>query len=354
MKSKLICFIYYLLILQITSSTLVLDFINYDSEITWDNIKTDSVESVILKIAEGFTIDKYFQTNLQTIQNKDIDIGGVYFLSKSESENQSIAEVDFLIASLKGQKYPIYLDLETNNTSNLGIKEITKIMIAFTKRCLTYEYECNIYTSKKGFFTYFYPGQLADLGSKFWVTSYNNSTNEEQINIKYKPNVGELMWRYYKKEIQPETSFIGYNMKYNIEMSKPSVNMTRLRKMVKVIHPNGVPIRKTPVIDIYNIVKVSTYGERIQIVDHTEDAKWYIDSNGYYVTTDVKYVIDSKGVANKQPVSIKQNPLGDATEVTSVYFGTVLPVIEENPDWVKVCDLSGKEGWALKDDVTFK
>lgn len=351
MKSKLLCFICYLLILQITSSNIVLDFINYDSEINWNDISTVNVDSVILKIAEGFTIDKHFQTNLQTTQNKNINIAGVYFLSKSESENQSIAEVDFIIASLKGKKYPIYLDLETNNTSNLGIKEITKIMLAFTKRCLTYEYECNIYTSKKGFFTYFYPGQLADLGSKFWVTSYG-SINEEQTNIKYKPNVGELMWRYYKKETQ--TSIIGYNMKYNIEMSKPSVDMKRSRKMVKVIHPNGVPIRKTPVIDIYNIVKVSSYGERIQIVDKTEDAKWYVDSNGYYVTTDVKYVVDSKGVANKQPVSIKENPSQEATQLSTVYFGTVLPVIEENLDWVKVYDLKEFEGWALKDDVTFK
>lgn len=351
MKSKLLSFVCCFLIFQITSTKVVLDFINYDSEINWESISTDNVESVILKIAEGFTIDKHFQTNIQTIQNKNININGVYFLSKSESENQSIAEADFIIASLKGKKLPIYLDMETNNTSNLGIKEITKLMIAFTKRCLTYEYECNIYTSKKGFFTYFYPGQLAELGSKFWVTSYGK--NEEEMNIKYKPNVGELMWRYYKKETQPSI-IIGYNMKYQIETSKPSVDMKRLRKMVKVIHPNGVPIRKTPVVDIYNIVRVSSYGDRIQIVEQTEDSKWYIDVDGYYVTTDVNYVVDSKVVANKQPISIKEDPSQGATELTTVYFGTVLPVIEENPDWVKVYDLSKYEGWALKDDVTFK
>lgn len=173
------------------------DISSYQASVNWVKVKGAGKKFAILRttVKDG-SMDSRFEENYANAKNAGLEVSGYHF-SYSLSTAQATSAAENLISKLKGKKLPIYLDLEYSEQASKGKRAVTDIAIAFVKKMKAAGYETNIYSNKNWYNNYFYPGELKDLGCKFWIAAYG--TNDGTQQEKYRPNVGEYIWQYTDK-----------------------------------------------------------------------------------------------------------------------------------------------------------
>ena len=353
MKYLLIAFLLLYAVPRASSETIGIDVSAWQETINWNKVALTNVKFALLRASVSRNVDKYFEANYAGALAAGIPVVGVYYYSYSMTPSDCAADADFVITNLKGKKVPIYFDMEEQKQADLGRQKVTDMMIAFTKRCQSYGYECNIYSNKNWYKNVFYPDQLAALGCKFWIAAYG--LDDGTMNTKYKPNVGEYIWQYTSKG---KVDGVPWNVDMNVMYGTPSPTPTptptpsTVEKMVKII-ATSINRRSKPVLDSSNIVGYYVNGQTVQVKGISSDGQFYLDSAGYYFTSNSQYVKDLTGYVNCDALNVRQNPNTSATVLSLIYNGNTVSILKEQNDWVYVKLSSGLTGWCAKQYITY-
>lgn len=114
--------------------------------VDFNKLREAGIDYVMLRIGQrGYytgeiSIDDYFYDNLQRAQGAGLDVG-VYFWSSAISEEEAVAEAEFVITTLSENKitYPVVFcmeesDASTSRTEDLTQMQRTNIAIAFMEK----------------------------------------------------------------------------------------------------------------------------------------------------------------------------------------------------------------------------
>lgn len=146
-----------------------IDVSEHQGRINWDTVKSQ-IDYAILRIGYGDNTSS--QDDAQFIRNANecVRLGipfGVYIYSYATSIEQAKSEAEHTLRMIKGYKldYPIYYDLEDNNTtgqcSNLFIADMAE---TFANVIESNGYWCGMYAS-----TYWWNNKLTDGRFNRWV-----------------------------------------------------------------------------------------------------------------------------------------------------------------------------------------
>lgn len=135
-------------------------------------LKDAGVDFVMLRLGQrGYhtgeiTVDEYFADNLHRAQNAGLEVG-VYFWSSAISEEEAIAEADFVISTISDNKitYPVVFymedtDASSNRTADLTQMQRTNIAIAFMDKIDQAGYYPMLYGNKEYLIKKFSIGSL--------------------------------------------------------------------------------------------------------------------------------------------------------------------------------------------------
>ena len=158
----------------------------WNGDIDWATVASQ-IDFAILRIGFEYTLDNKFTQNAAGCNANDIPFG-VYIYSYAESEEEAIAEAEFVISALKNYDVdlPIFFDIEDSCQSALGSTAIQNIVTAFCETIKEAGYEPGLYTFLSWFNSYFGDSYYNSLPK--WVAQVGVS------NCSYAKGV--TMWQY--------------------------------------------------------------------------------------------------------------------------------------------------------------
>ena len=165
------------------------DVSEFQGEVDWYAVKAAGVEFAIIRVGyrgmtQGLlTEDSHFAENFQNSGSAGLK-RGVYFFSQAVTEQEAVAEADFVIEKLAGEKleYPIVFDWEPPVPSEelpesslrahdcTGV-DVTKCAAAFCKRVKEAGYIPCVYFNKHQAYNFYDLEKLKDYD--FWYAEYN-------------------------------------------------------------------------------------------------------------------------------------------------------------------------------------
>ncbi len=176
-----------------------IDVSDYQGIIDWDKVKKDEISFAILRCGIGDDIvsqdDALFERNYKECKKVNMPIG-VYLYSYAESTEQAKSEAEHVIRLIKNKtiEYPIFYDLEDENTtgkcSNKAIAEIAKTFFDLVKK---ENYEVGTYANKDWFETKLTEKIFNEYPK--WVASYGEN-NGKIPDDKYEYNKKYMIWQY--------------------------------------------------------------------------------------------------------------------------------------------------------------
>ncbi|SCJ87486.1 Autolytic lysozyme [uncultured Eubacterium sp.] len=136
--------------------------------------KRDGIKFVILRL--GFNaelnLDSTFEPNYKAAKAAGLKIGAYYY-STAKTANQAKNEAEFCIKHLKGKKldYPVFIDIEDNDTSGKCSKAtLATIARTFCKTIETAGYRSGVYASLS-----WLTSKIGDIkGLNIWIAQYND------------------------------------------------------------------------------------------------------------------------------------------------------------------------------------
>jgi LysM repeat protein len=171
-----------------------IDVSKYQGNINWTNVKAAGVNFAIIRSSYGdgtssYTnngIDPMFETNYKQAKANGINVGA-YHYCYATTVQQAKKEADFFISRLKGKQfeYPVCLDLEDSNQSNIDKETLTDIAITFLQELNNAGYYPMIYCNKNWFMTNLDDSRLS--ANAHWLAEWSDS-------ISYIGSVG--LWQY--------------------------------------------------------------------------------------------------------------------------------------------------------------
>ena len=334
-----------------TATTIIqekgIDVSSYQRTISWEKVLKTGIKFVILRstIKNG-SLDTKFIQNYNNAKAYGFDIS-VYHFSYALTVNKAISDAENLIQKLNGKKVVIWLDLEYEEQGKLGKNSVTEIASAFVKTCQNRGYECNIYSNLNWYQNYYYPEKLKNLGCKFWIARYGN--NDGNIDLKYKPNVGETIWQYTDKgRINGISGYVDLNIRY-IEKDNEATNdnYIKINKYIKVIC-TSIYKRKTPDSSIStNIVGTYKNNDIVKVIGTTKNNSWYIDTDGYYFTANKKWVNDLIGVIyNCYMLNVRKSANANSKIITVINVNDNVSILNQSENgWYYIQTKNGIKGW---------
>ena len=324
-----------------------IDISSYQGTILWEKLSKTDIKFVILRstIKSG-DLDTKFIQNYNNAKAYGFDIS-VYHFSYALTVNKAISDAENLIQKLSGKKVVIWLDLEYEEQGKLGKNNVTEIASAFVKACQNKGYECNIYSNLNWYQNYYYPEKLKNLGCKFWIARYGN--NDGNIDLKYKPNVGETIWQYTDKgRIDGISGYVDLNMRY-IEKDNEIINddYIKINKYTKVIC-TSIYKRKTPNSSIStNIVGTYKNNDIIKVIGITKNNSWYLDVDGYYFTANKKWVNDLIGtIYNCYMLNVREFDNKNSNIITVINVNEEVAILDQSENkWYYIQTKNGIKGW---------
>ena len=184
------------------------------------------------------------------------------------------------------------------------------------------------------------------------------------MDLKYKPNVGEIIWQYTSKgKVNGISGNVDMDIMYGQlkpDTPKPTPGPTPsptptpspVEKLVKVI-VNSINRRATASIQNDNIVGWYKLGNIVQVVGKTNDGNWYIDTEGRYFTSNSKYVIDLTGYVNCHSLNVRdQNNATTGKIITTIFNGIQLTLLKLVNGWYYARLPNGIQGWVSSKYIT--
>lgn len=153
-----------------------IDVSKHQGNIDWSKVKeSKKVDFAILRAGYGAsTKDPKFEANYKGAKAAGIPVGA-YWYSYAESEEAAVKEAEQCLKVLKGKQfeYPIFYDIEENNTLRLGMEKCTAIAKAFLEKVEKAGYWVGLYSSKSHLENRFSSSLRARYA--IWVAHYNVS-----------------------------------------------------------------------------------------------------------------------------------------------------------------------------------
>lgn len=166
-----------------------IDVSEFQAEIDWYSVKAAGVEFAIIRLGyrgmtQGIlTEDSRFLENLQGSDSAGL-ARGVYFFSQAVTENEAVAEAEFVLEKLDGAQleYPIVFDWEAPTPSEdlpedslraygCSGETVTKCAAAFCRRIKEAGYTPCVYFNKHQAYTFYDLEALKQYD--FWYAEYN-------------------------------------------------------------------------------------------------------------------------------------------------------------------------------------
>lgn len=166
-----------------------IDVSEFQGEIDWYAVRAAGVEFAFIRVGyrgmtQGFlTEDNRFAENFQNSGSAGLK-RGVYFFSQAVTEQEAIAEAEFVIEKLDGAEleYPIVFDWEPPSPSDelpesslraygCSGEDVTKYAAAFCKRVKEDGYIPCVYFNKHQAYSFYDLEALKDYD--FWYAEYN-------------------------------------------------------------------------------------------------------------------------------------------------------------------------------------
>lgn len=176
------------------SYTKGVDLSSCQTSVDFNKLKNAGYKFVILRsTTKNGLPDSKFEKYWAGATNAGLHIAGVYKLSYALTIQQAQQEALEVIKLLKGRKTDIWLDVEKYGGQHVYGKEfVAQIITAFLTTCVKAGYDVGIYCDLN-----YYKNYITDDIKKicrFWIARYGKNTGE--LDMSYKPNVGEVMWQY--------------------------------------------------------------------------------------------------------------------------------------------------------------
>ena len=168
-----------------------IDVSHWKQSINWNAVAADDVQFVMLGTRYDNAVDPYFSTNATGAFNAGLKVGA-YIYSYATTVEMAEAEADFVLDLIKDYpiSYPVVIDVESTEMSNLTPTQLSTVINAFCKKIETSGYYPMIYTND-----YWISNKLdmTKIPYDVWVARYNTkpaysnaamwqATNEGQIN----------------------------------------------------------------------------------------------------------------------------------------------------------------------------
>ncbi len=224
-----------------------IDVSKYQYNVDWESVAEAGVEFVIIRVgyrgygtAGNMRVDDYFEANLAGAKAAGLDVG-VYFFTQAITEEEAIAEANFVLDALDGAELdlPVYFDIEsiTYDTGRLDIADLTPEQ--HTRNCEVFcetikdaGYDAGIYAN-----TYWLTNELdADyLEARYpiWFANYKSET----------PYQGEYhIWQYTSEaQISGIEGHVDRNVMYSrmAEYAKDTMEITNVRKVTPEFYGDG-------------------------------------------------------------------------------------------------------------------
>lgn len=132
---------------------LCVDLSEYQKGISFAKLKDQGVKAVILRGGDGTYEDSCFGTFYDQAKANGLPVGA-YWYSRAETVNQAKIEAEwFRAACLKGRKFelPVYLDCEGKEQAALSRRELTEVILAWSRYLEERGYLCGVYATPSWF-----------------------------------------------------------------------------------------------------------------------------------------------------------------------------------------------------------
>ena len=274
-----------------TMYTLGVDVSSIQKTIDFNAVRNAGYKFAILRtILKKGTMDTMFSENFSKATQAGVKVG-VYILSYALTEMEAITSAKKIMATLNGNKVPIFLDLESDGhqLESIGKAGIANVAKAFIQACKQSGYPVYIYCNLDWY------KNVIDASLKpyaVWIARYGK--NDGKYNPGYKPNVGEKIWQFTSKGSVPGINGnVDMDACYDMAIfdagqnatPKPSYNMQAINALGKIT-ANSLHIRKEPSASSQSL----GYYHKDEIVPLTAlvDNGWYKTDKGFisgkYVT----------------------------------------------------------------------
>lgn len=166
-----------------------IDVSEFQGEVDWYAVKAAGVEFALIRVGyrgmtQGLlTEDSHFAQNFQNAGSAGVK-RGVYFFSQAVTEPEAIAEAEFVLEKLEGEKleYPVVFDWEPPTPSEelpesslrahgCSGETVTKCAAAFCKRVKEGGYIPCVYFNKHQSYNFYDLEKLKEYD--FWYAEYN-------------------------------------------------------------------------------------------------------------------------------------------------------------------------------------
>ena len=329
------------------------------TRVDFNALKSQGYKFVILRsIVKSGALDDKFQKYYAEAKKAGLKIG-VYILTYALSEVDAITSAQRIIAILKGDIVPIFLDLETDGgqLGKIGKAGINRVAKAFLQTCNQYGYSCYIYCN-----TDWYKNVLdQSLRSKaIWIARYGKNNGTYDVN--YKPNIGEKIWQYTSRgQISGISSgdhnYVDVDACYDMSIfgSTPTVNkavpsytVTKMN-VIGVVTGDSLRIRQEPNTDAA-VVGSYNKGDNVSLIGKTSNG-WYKTNKGYIHGDYVKYLEGKITNCNKVNVRMGASKLTPSVKVLIAADNDQFYIISGMGDWFNVLLKDNTVGWIKKDYV---
>ncbi len=224
-----------------------IDVSKYQYNVDWESVAEAGVEFAIIRVgyrgygtAGNMRIDDYFEANLAGAKAAGLDVG-LYFFTQAISEEEAIAEANFVLEALDGAELdlPVYYDIESISydtgrldTADLTSEQHTRNCEVFCETIKDAGYDAGIYAN-----TYWLTEKLdADyLEARYpiWFANYKSET----------PYQGEYhIWQYTSEaQIPGIEGYVDRNVMYSrmAEYAQDTMTIANVRKVTPEFYGDG-------------------------------------------------------------------------------------------------------------------
>ena len=152
-----------------------IDVSQWQGNIDWQAVKDDGIQFALIRLGHGIhELDTYYQRNMQNANAAGIPVG-VYFYSTAKSEEEAIADAQFVISNMKGYlvSYPVVIDLEDSSQASLSKTQLGKIAKAYCDEIHAAGYTPMLYCNENWYRNHIDISQITDV--EMWVARYGGT-----------------------------------------------------------------------------------------------------------------------------------------------------------------------------------
>lgn len=155
-----------------------IDLSTWNENVNYEELKNNGIEFAIIRSGYGKDNnqkDDMFETHYAGCKAAGIKVGA-YLYSYCTDVNNAKLEAQNCLNQINGKDFdlPIFIDLEEQRTSDLGIDQVTQIALIFCRIMRDNGYNSGVYANLNWFRNYIRPEALKLEGFAIWLAQWND------------------------------------------------------------------------------------------------------------------------------------------------------------------------------------